>query len=162
MAAEAVSLSTALDRHLFLRLLLECILYGEPDLKGDWRHHLKFPGVLVTDSKSLYDHLTTTGSVPTERRTLIDLLVARGLHESDAVKIKWLPKRHMIANVLTRALNPNEIYHRVGRENCYSLVPTVQRAEEEEHRQALRRGQRQRAKVRKQTFGAFCSVQSIT
>jgi len=149
MAAEAASLSTALDRHLFVRLLLECILNGEPVLKENWRHHLRVPGTLVTDSKSLYDHLTTTGSVPTERQTLIDLLVARDLQESGAVKMKWLPNRHMIADTLTKALTPNDVYVKVVRENLYSLVPTEKQASEEEHRQELRRGQRQRAKDRK-------------
>jgi hypothetical protein len=150
MAAEAAALSTALDRHLFLRLMLECMLFGEPDLTGHWRHRLKIPGVLVTDSKSLYDHLITTGSVPTERQTLIDLLVARDLHESDAVIMKWLPNRHMVADVLTKALTPNEVYDDLLRSNRYSLVPTENQVKDEAHRQELRRGQRQRAKERKQ------------
>ena len=110
---------------------------------------MKIPGTLVTDAKSLYDHLVTTGSVPMERQTLIDLLVARDLHESGAVKMKWLPNRHMIADVLTKAVTPNEIYLKVDRENRYSLVPTVLQMTEEEHRQKLCRGQREGAKGRK-------------
>ena len=151
MAAEAAALSTALDRHLFLRLMLECVLYGEPELAGQWRHKLRIPGILVTDSKSLYDHLITTGSVPTERQTLIDLLVARDLHENGAVAMKWLPNRHMVADVLTKALTPNEVYNDLVRLNRYSLVPTDAQVTEETHRQELRRGQRQRAKERKET-----------
>ena len=55
MAAESAILSIALDRHLYLRLLMECLMYGEPELGTNWRHKLKIPGTLVTDSTSLYD-----------------------------------------------------------------------------------------------------------
>ena len=67
MAAESASLSTALDRHLFLRLLFETLLYGQPDLVRNWRMHLKIPGVLVTDAKSLYCLLYTSPS-PRDRQ----------------------------------------------------------------------------------------------
>ena len=150
MAAESASLSIAVDHNLYLRLLLECILHGEPDLKADWRMSLKVPGVLVTDAKSLYDHLTKTGSIPTERQTLIDLLVARDLHEQGAIAIKWLPQKHMIADVLTKATTPNEVFNRLVRDGLYSLVPTKEQVAEEDHRLRLRQGQRLRAKERKQ------------
>ena len=86
MAAESASLSQAVDRQLYLRLLVECILHGEPNMQMDWRMRLKIPGVIVTDAKSLFDHLGKSGSIPTERQTLIDLLVARDLQENGAVK----------------------------------------------------------------------------
>ena len=57
MAAESASLSQAVDRQLYLRLFIECALFGEPDLTGDWRMSLKIPGIVVTDAKSMYDHL---------------------------------------------------------------------------------------------------------
>ena len=149
MAAESAILSIALDRHLYLRLLMECLLHGEPELGTNWRHKLKIPGTLVTDSKSLYDHLTKTGSIPTERQTLIDLLVARDLSESETVRIMWLPNKHMVADCLTKAVVPNEVYRRLIAEGKYSLVPSVEQQTEESHRQKLRQGQRQRAKERK-------------
>ena len=79
-------MSAALDRQLYLRLLLESLLHGEPEIQGDWRHRLTVPGFLVTDARSLYDHMHKTGSVPTERQTLIDLLIAKDLVEAGAVK----------------------------------------------------------------------------
>ena len=88
MAAESSSLSTSLDRHLFLRVLLEAILYGEPDFEEDRRSKLKIPGICVTDAGSLYDHLNKTGSIPEERQILIDLLTARDLSEMKIVEIK--------------------------------------------------------------------------
>ena len=64
----------------------------------------------VTDSKSMFDHLGKSGSVPTERQTLIDMLVARDLHESGTIRLHCLPNRHMLADVLTKAVTPNEVY----------------------------------------------------
>ena len=149
MAAESASLSQALDKQLYLRLVMECLLHGEPDLLGDWRKKLLIPGHLVTDAKSLYDHLTTTGSLPKERQTLVDLLCARDLFEAKVITIKWLPNRHMIADCLTKAVAPNEVYDLFIKENKFSLVPTEDQVKDEAHRLELRQGQRQRARERK-------------
>ncbi len=57
LASEAASLSIALDRQLYLRLLIQSLQRGEPEYTPEWRHQLLIPGILVTDAKSLYDHL---------------------------------------------------------------------------------------------------------
>ena len=72
----------------------------------DWQRSLAVPGIVVTDAKSLYDHLSSTGSVPKERQTLIDLLVARDLAESGAVQLRWAPTTHMTADMLTKLMVP--------------------------------------------------------
>ena len=77
MAAESAALGVALDRHLFVRLLLESIIYGEPDYNSSWREKLKIPGIMVTDAASLYDHLHKTGSVPQERQILSFVMTLR-------------------------------------------------------------------------------------
>ena len=110
---------------------------------------LKFTGVLVTDAKSMYDHLGKTGSVPVERQTLIDLLVARDLNESGAIELKWMPNKHMLADVLTKAVAPNEVYELFRDKGLFSLVPSACQSAEEDKRVALRQAQRQRAKQRK-------------
>ena len=156
MAAESAALSQAVDRQLYLRLMVECILEGEPDLKGDWRMKLKIPGIVVTDAKSMYDHLCKSGSIPVERQTLIDLLVARDLHENKAVILKWLPNKHMLADVLTKATHPNEVYEQFRDTGIFSLVPTQTQSLEEDHRVSLRQGQRERAKERKKAKKAEC------
>ena len=77
MAAESAALSKSLDRQLYLRLMVENLIYGQPELRDtDWRVHLRVPGILVTDAKSLYDNLQKDGSLPAERQTLLDVLVA--------------------------------------------------------------------------------------
>lgn len=142
-------MSVALDRQLYLRLLIEAILHGEPPLQGDWRLALKVPGALVTDAKSLYDHTSKIGSMPVSRQTLIDLLVAKDLIEQEAIKFKWLPNSHMLADVLTKAVQPNEVLSQFLRHGLFSMVPTAEQEDEEAHRLRLRRGQRERAKERK-------------
>lgn len=77
MSAEALSLCTAADRHLYLRLILQMLLTGVQEIAPTWRQHLKIPGSVITDAKSLFDHLVTTGQIPTERQTLLDLLVCK-------------------------------------------------------------------------------------
>ena len=148
MAAESASLSTALDRHLYVRVLLESILYGEPDYGADWRHKLRVPGILVTDARSLYDHLGKTGSVPKERQTLIDLLVARDLVEAGTVILRWVPTTHMLADILTKTQALSAVFRRLVTALRYSLKPTVEEVEVESHRQKLRQQQRQRRKER--------------
>ena len=149
MAAESAAMSVALDRQLYLRLLIESVLFGEPDLQGDWRLNLRIPGALVTDAKSLFDHMSEIGSLPVSRQTLIDLLVARDLIEQETIKFKWLPNTHMLADILTKAVQPNSVLELFLKTGLFSLVPTSQQDNEERHRQALRQGQRERAKERK-------------
>jgi hypothetical protein len=109
MSAESASLSLALDRQLYLRLLVEAFIWGEPDTTGNWRHNLKLPGIMVTDARSLYDHLCTTGSMPSERQTLIDLLIARDLTEAKAMEIRWVPTTHMLADALTKSMKLSDV-----------------------------------------------------
>jgi hypothetical protein len=149
MAAESASLSTALDRQLYLRLLLQSLLHGEPEYTPDWRHKLKIPGVMVTDAKSLHDHLNSTGKIPKERQTMIDLLVARDLVEAGAVSLRWVPTTHMLADVLTKAMKPGPVFERFRTQQLYALAQTEEDKAREQHRLQLRQGQRQRRKDRK-------------
>jgi hypothetical protein len=151
LAAESMSLSTALDRQLYLRLLVQSLLHGEPVYDPEWRHKLKVPGVLITDAKSLYDHLNTTGKVPKERQTLIDLLVARDLIETGAVKLMWVPTAHMVADILTKVMKPTSCYVRLRDTQRFSVARTEDDEEREQRRLELRQGQRQRRKERNGT-----------
>ena len=102
---------------------------------------------MVTDAKSLFDHLSTTGSVLKKRQTLVDLLITRELVENKAVIMRWVPTTHMLADMLTKSMTPIEAAQRFLSEETYSLTPS-QEKEEEEHRKSLRQGQRARSKER--------------
>ena len=151
LAAEAASLSTALDRQLYVRLVLEALLHGEPETTPCWRNQLRVPGLMVVDAKSLFDHLSTTGSIPKERQVMIDLLAARELVESGAVDIKWVPTTHMVADMLTKSMIPPEAVLRFLKFGWLSMRPTEGEQVTEDHRAGLRREQRQRRKLRMKT-----------
>ena len=90
--AESAVLFKNLDRQLYLRLKVETLLYGQPEVQDeDWRTELRIPGILVTDAKSLSDNLQKGGSLPAERQTLLDVLVAKDLIEQKCIIIRWLP-----------------------------------------------------------------------
>ena len=120
-----------MDRQLYARLMLEAILHGEPEFDEGWRHRLKIPGIVVTDAKSLYDHLRTTGSIPSERQTLIDLLIARDLCENGIVEIRWVPTAHQLADVLTKMMRVPETMSKFLRDQEYCLVQTEVEQEKE-------------------------------
>jgi hypothetical protein len=148
MAAESAGLSLALDRQLYLRLMLEAILYGEPPMGPNWRHELKIPGILVTDARSLHDHINKTGSLPSERQTLIDLLIARDLTEAETIMVRWVPTTHQLADILTKSMKAPPILQKLLRKQLYCLVGDEAEQREESRRADLRKGQRDRRKVR--------------
>jgi hypothetical protein len=165
MAAESAALSLALDRQLYVRMLLEALMYGERAQGYRWKENLSIPGMvlaqtrtqaftvpgnMVTDAKSLYDHLSRTGNLPTERQVMLDLLAAKELEEANVTKIRWVPSVHQLADALTKNMQ-SAILTRFLTTNLYSLVQTGAEAEQELHRAGLRREQRQRRKLRSKT-----------
>ena len=105
----------------------EAILYGEPaTFCSDWRVQLKVSVLCVADAKSLLDHLDKTGSIPKEKQTSIDLLTARDLIETKAVMPRWMPNRHMLADMLTKKVAPTEIVEKFLKQGIYSAVPSVE------------------------------------
>ena len=145
MAAESASLSVAIDRHLYNRLLLQMLWDGPFRLSADWRKELKVKGYVVTDAKSLYDHLQTTGQIPAERQTMLDLMVARDFLEQDMFVLKWVPTHRQYADGLTKSMR-NLLWEEFCQSQRLSLKETPKEAALEAHRQRLRKEQRQRRK----------------
>ena len=147
MAAESCSLSLAIDRHLYLRLLLDMLARGNFEVTPNWRKEMQIDGGVVTDAKSLFDHMHTTGQIPTERQTMLDLLVAKDLLEQGTYKLYWVPTNRQHADGLTKRMR-NVLWEAFMKEGTISLKETPQDKIEEDHRRAIRQGQRQRRKVR--------------
>jgi hypothetical protein len=160
LAAESASLSTALDRQLYARLVLEALIFGNPDTSEGWRYRLRIPGTLVTDAKSLYDHLHKTGSVPSERQTLIDLLIAKDLQEAAAIELRWVPTSYQLADVLTKAMAAPSVMQRFLKQGVCTLVQDEADAAAESRRAELRHGQRQRRKERSKLMAAATETKS--
>ena len=95
-------MSIAVDRHLYNRLLIQMLWDGPFQLEADWRAKMTVSG--TGDAKSLYDHLQTTGQIPTERQTMLDLMVARDMLEQNLFLLKWVPTHRQHADGLTKAM----------------------------------------------------------
>ena len=104
MSAESNSMSGATDRHLYGRLIIDRLLFGERLLSPDWRTSMKLAGGIVADAKSLYDHLSTTGQLPSERQTMLDLMVSRHHIESGAIELYWVPTHRQFGDTLTKRM----------------------------------------------------------
>ena len=147
MAAEAASMSQAIDRHLYARLLMQMLQKGSFKLSEDWRKDLTVQGYMVTDARSLYDHLGTTGQVPSERQTMLDLMVTREMLEAGTFHLRWVPTYRQHADGLTKRM-ANPLWTEFSTKGVLSLKETPEEATMEQHRRSLRRAQRERRKKR--------------
>ena len=147
MAAESCSLSLAVDKHLYNRLLLDMLDRGVYEVTPDWRNNMRVGGGIITDAKSLYDHMHTTGQVPAERQTMLDLLVAKDMLEQGAYRLFWVPTHKQHADGLTKKMK-NVLWEEFQRKGTISLRETPEEKVLEDHRRSLRQGQRQRRKLR--------------
>ena len=145
MAAESCSLSQAIDRHLYLRLLLDMLTRGSYPVTPNWRKEMNIEGVVITDAKSVYDHMQTTGQIPQERQTMLDLLVAKDQLEQQVFQLMWVPTHRQHADGLTKRMR-NVLWEEFVRTGKISLRETPEEKVLEEHRRKIRQGQRQRRK----------------
>ena len=145
MAAESCSMSIAVDRHMYGRLILDMLLRGCYEVKPTWREDCKVKGGLVTDAKSLFDHLNATGHIPQERQTMLDLLAAKHLLDRGLFKLFCVPTHRQFADGLTKRMK-DALWAEFVQRGTLSLVETPAERALEEHRRALRKGQRQRRK----------------
>jgi hypothetical protein len=148
VVSESASLSTALDRQLYERWVAPIWVHSEPTCPPEWRHKLTIPGILVTNAKSLYDHLNTTGKIPKERRTMTDLLVARDLIKANAVEWMWLHSKHMRVDILTKMMVAGDTFKMFREKQAFSLIRNGEEQEQEQRRRGLRPGQRLRRQAR--------------
>ena len=147
MAAESCPLSLAVDRHLYVRLIVDMMVHGVFEVGAEWRARLRIGGGIVTDAKSLYDHMCTTGQVPSERQTMLDLLVAKDLLEQEVFKLYWVPTHRQHADGLTKAMR-NLLWEEYLKKKTISLKETAEEKATEDKRKELRKGQRERRKAR--------------
>ena len=100
LACEAASSSVAFDRVSFLRAII-AELWG---LKGPWYEKaLHVPACLVTDCRSLHDHLLKTGGCVSDKRVALDLQDIRdGVDEG--LSVVWQRTSRMAADGLTKKL----------------------------------------------------------
>ena len=128
-AGETMACCDALEGSIFLRSLFLSMIHGEIISEAEAGAYI--PLHLVTDCKSLFDHIHREGvpKAPTEKRLAIDLagvrqsLMREALHQwkrlygADAVHaperpcrppLHWLPTESQMADLLTKALAADE------------------------------------------------------
>lgn len=104
LGAEAQSMSVATSTVEWLCLLLSEILDGPLNIPECRKVLSRRRPILVTDCKSLYDHLHSPSS-PTsieDRRTSIDIVIIRESCRLMNAFIRWVPTNRMIADGLTK------------------------------------------------------------
>ena len=105
LAAEAQAMVAATGTLEWTALLLSEALEGITDVRDYIRHLRTRPPVIVTDCKSLYDHLIAVSS-PTsveDRRTSIDIVILRQSIGSLGASVRWVPTNRMLADSLTKS-----------------------------------------------------------
>jgi len=155
-AGETMACSEALEGALFLRGLFTSFGTGVrvPDHQGGAYHPLH----LITDCRSLYDHIHREGipRAPSEKRLAIDLaglrqaLVIEAEHQwrkkhGDPFKptpetplrppLHWLPTQEQMADLLTKRLKPDEWWGRINQ--GWMSLPLKQHAQGRQNFQDL-------------------------
>eukprot|EP00435_Cladocopium_sp_Y103_P070035 s255_g34.t1 len=144
LAAEGCSMTSAGDRQLYSRVILDAFLYGKTEVNSGWRQHLKTPGCLVTDAKGLHDHILKTGGVASEKQAALDMLMTKQLVEDGVMQIRWTPTWKQLADPLTKDMVTTLLEH-FRRSGKLCLVQTPEDEKEEVRRAGIRKAQRERA-----------------
>ena len=126
LGAEAQAMSTATGTAEWISLILAEALDG-PFEPRDARRILALRSkILVTDCKSLYDHLVSPSS-PTaieDRRTSIDVVIIRESIKALQGFIRWVPTNRMIADGLTKdKCDPVDLLRSCVRAGEYQISP---------------------------------------
>ena len=145
LSAEAQSMVSASGTLEWMSLLLAESLEG-PFQPRDFERMLQNrKPVIVTDCKSLYDHLVSVSS-PTsveDRRTSIDIVIIRQSIRRLAASIRWVPTDRMLADSLTKdAGDPTDLLRACIRSSSYQISPEEKvlemQAAEKQRRLSLR------------------------
>ena len=145
-AGETMACSDALESAIFLRGLLVSMMAGHPVHEDSCGKFMEIH--LVTDCKSLYDHVHREGTpkAPTEKRLALDLASVRqvlmgearhqwtrlfGVGEPSPEKalrppLHWVPTHEQLADVLTKKMSPDTFWKTLE-EGTLSL-PLLRRA----------------------------------
>ena len=102
LSADAQSMSVASSMCEWTMLLLSEALDGFRCPHSFW-HSTGREAVLVTDCKSLYDHLQSP-STPAldDRRTSIDIIIIKDSIRRLGAQLRWIPTNRMLADAMTK------------------------------------------------------------
>ena len=147
LAAEGASMASCTDRLVYNLKLLDALSNGVLEVKPDWRQTLPVKGHLVTDARSLYDHVTGSSLLATERQVSLDILEVRQLVQSETLELHWVPTWRQYGDALTKIMK-DELYPKFRKDGKINVTQTAEDEKEEQYRAGLRRAQRERRKDR--------------
>ena len=103
LAAEGASMSSASDRLMYNLNLFGAVAHGVLEVSSTWRGSLKTEGHLVTDARSLFDHVPGSG-LATERQVSLDILAVRQMVQKGCLQLHWIPTWRQFGDGLTKAM----------------------------------------------------------
>eukprot|EP00435_Cladocopium_sp_Y103_P071090 s130_g36.t1 len=126
LAAEAQAMVSATGTLEWASLVLAEALDGINDVRDYLTRLQARPPVVITDCKSLFDHLIAVTS-PTsieDRRTSIDIVILRQSLERLKGSLRWVPTNRMLADSLTKnAGDPTDLLRACIRQCTYQISP---------------------------------------
>ena len=126
LAAESQAMATASGTVEWMCLLLHEIINGPFDVRESKQVLQHHKPILVTDCKSLYDHLHSPSS-PTaveDRRTSIDITIIKESVRTLNASVRWVPTDRMLADSLTKdAGDPIDLLRACIRNSSYQISP---------------------------------------
>lgn len=125
LGAEAQSMSGAASMCEWLSLLLAEIRDGPCCAQSLWDVPRRPPCTLVTDCKSLFDHLKSP-SAPSldDRRTSIDIVIIRESVRRMSASVRWIPTDRMLADGMTKeAADALDLLRACMRSGKYQISP---------------------------------------
>eukprot|EP00435_Cladocopium_sp_Y103_P020594 s2229_g5.t1 len=174
LAAEAQAMVAATGTLEWISLILAEALDGIGDIREYVQHLKTRPPVVVTDCKSLFDHLISVSS-PTsveDRRTSIDIVILRQSISRLCASIRWVPTNRMLADSLTKSAgDPTDLLRACIRNAKYQIsaeetVLKMQAEERQRRERVLLNELLSRASVSAEvtepsTPGSFSVIESI-
>ena len=116
-ASEALAAINGEDNLYYARYQWSELLHGCHDLRRPDEAVLKIPGCLVTDSRNVYDKMSSEVIVVkgAEKRTSIELLGLKEAQRRTNVVIRWVHSEAQLANSLTKehGLRELELFYRM-------------------------------------------------
>ena len=143
LSAEAQAMTAATGMGEWALLLLSECLDGPTYLRSMWDTASKRRALVVTDCKSLFDHVQSQ-SAPTldDRRTALDIVILRESLSKTLGSLRWVPTTYMLADSLTKE-SPEafDLLRGCVRQGFYQIAPESlvlqNRADERERRKQL-------------------------
>ncbi|CAE7249975.1 TY1B-ER1, partial [Symbiodinium sp. KB8] len=131
MAAECCSMSSSADRLVYNMKLWDALYDGAVTTSSTWRQEIRARGHLVTDARSLYDHVHGSNQLAAERQTSLDILGIRQMVQEGMVSLHWVPTWRQYGDCLTKPME-DLLYVRFKNDGCLNVKQSPADAKEEE------------------------------